>query len=220
MYGGFWIAGQRDCYGSLLMLSATLLLISVQKEPERFSAFRSNIYVFVAGLCMGAAISFRPTQGLLAVVLGIIILIYGNKNKWKWAASYILGLVSLWSVILFLYLGHASSEFYLDAIRYNIEVFNQPQYRGSPLLLLTRPRELVYDFVLTGWSFFYVRKRGFSNIFQRIQHAPMQVMLFVGYYIAAKAGVVIMGKYFISHYHPQFVLTAILGALVVRSIIT
>ncbi|HET9136313.1 MAG TPA: glycosyltransferase family 39 protein [Candidatus Kapabacteria bacterium] len=221
MYGGFWLAGQRDSFGSLLMLIATMLFIAVRKEPDRHSAVRSSIYLVVAGLCMGAAISFRPTQGLFALVLGVTMLIYGNKKRWKWAASYFCGIIGIWALILFMHLAPAGavSEFYLDAIRYNIEVFNQPQYRGSPLLLIIRPREIVYHLALIGWLFFYIRKNGFGNITQRIQKAPMEVMLFAGYYIAAKAGVIIMGKYFISHYHPQFVLTAILGALVIKSII-
>jgi hypothetical protein len=179
------------------------------------------VYLFIAGLCMGGAIAFRPTQGLLALALGIVMLIYGNKNRWRWAVSYLLGLIVIWLAILVVYLSpaHAASEFYLDAIRFNIEVFNQPQYRGSPLLLIMRPRELAYHLALIGWLFFYIRKNGFGTITRRIQNAPMEVMLFAGYYIAAKAGVIIMGKYFISHYHPQFVLTAILGAIVIKSVI-
>ena len=219
MYGGFWIAGQRDGFGSLLMIVATILFIQVYKSSGQLSVSRSKVNLFIAGICMGFAISFRPTQGLFALVLGIVILVYGSQNKWKWAISYLLGIVLVWIAIAFWYLGQpgALSEFYLDAVRFNIEIFNQPQYRPSAILLFIRPREIVYHLVLISWIILYLRRNGLPVI-NRIKTIPMEVMLFAGYYIAAKASVIIMGKYFISHYHPQFVLTAILAAIVLRSI--
>src|ERR1043165_2314724 len=49
MYGGFWIAGQRDGFGSLLMIVATILFIQVYKSSGQLSVSRSKVNLFLAG---------------------------------------------------------------------------------------------------------------------------------------------------------------------------
>jgi MFS family permease len=219
MFGGYWLAGQRDGFGSLLILLATASYLAAR---EKYSHRSSGWLLIVSGVFAGFAIAFRPTFGLMGAALGLAIVLYEREKRWQWSALYIAGGVLSWILILFPYLIRpgALTEFYLATVRFNLEV--HILYRQSILLLVTRPREIVYDLLLGVWCVQYVRHKGWPNG-QKLRLAfktmHVETMLFIAYYIAAKLSVVLMGKYFISHYDPQTVLNGILGSIVLRSVL-
>ena len=217
MYGGYWLAGQRDGFGSLLIVLATVsYLFARDNYPGRSPVW----CLILSGIFVGSAIAFRPTFGLMGAALAVAIVLYEREKRWQWFTSYIAGGVIIWILILWPYLIRpgALEEFYLATVRFNLEI--HAQYRQSALLLVTRPREIAYDLLLGVWCLQYISHRGWPTL-QRLKGAfksmPLETMLFIVYYVAAKATVVIMGKYFISHYDPQTVLNGILASRVLRS---
>ena len=217
MYGGYWLAGQRDGFGSLLVLIATASYLAARDRPLHR---RCTWLLMLSGLSIGLAIAFRPTFGLMGVALGLAILLYEHEKRWRWFAFYIAGGVLSWIPILIPYLIRpgALTEFYLATVGFNLQV--HVHYRQSILLLVTRPREIAYDLLLGAWCLQKVRHKGWPDR-HRLRLAfrtmPVETFLFITYYISAKASVVIMGKYFISHYDPQTVLNGILASIVLRS---
>jgi hypothetical protein len=214
MYGGYWLAGQRDGFGTLAILGAAAIYLTTRER-------RSSLWLIVSGLFAGIAVSFRPTFGFMAIALVVAILRY-DERKWRRLLLYAVGAIVAWVLILLPYLGSSDAlhEFYLAAIRFNLEVHASSKYRGSFLLLLIRPRELVYDLVLIAWVLQWVRTnqiRSWSEAMDRMRKAPVHAFLFAACYFTARLSVVLMGKYFISHYDPLTVMTAILAAIVIRS---
>lgn len=225
MIGSYWLSGQRDGFGSLAVLAATAIYLSLRSSPLKERKILSYIGMFAAGTFMAIAFDLRPTQIFLAIALAVAVIIYDKKYRWEWLLCYTLGGLTVIGSIVIQYAAQPGvlGEFWQDAIRFNTEVFTLPQYTFPWYrMLFFRPREIVYNLVVILWCVQYVRSKrvpvfhGFGN---RLKNAPVESTLFLMYYIASKAGVIMMGKFFIGHYHPQLILNAILAALVLNYVI-
>lgn len=219
MLGGFWAVGQRDDYGSLLILIATIIYLYLYRTSKQVSNIKTSLLFFLCGVLMALAINFRPTQGLFALSLAVLILMYGPK-RWVSLVSYACGGILLWVIILWPQLTTEGGlhSFYINAILFNTLVFNSSRYRLSFLSQLLKPRELIFDLLIIFWFIRYQRLYGkvaVSDLWQKIQHAPMEVVLFVLYFICAKAGVFIMGRGYIAHYQPVVIMGSIFLAVLI-----
>jgi hypothetical protein len=223
MLGGFWAVGQRDDYGSLLILIATIIYLYLYRTSTQKSSIKTSSLFFLCGILMALAINFRPTQGLFALSFAVLILIYGPK-RWLSFFSYVLGGVMMWIAILWPQLTTEGGlhSFYVNAILFNTQVFNSSRYRLSFLTYFVRPREIIFDLLIIFWCIRYQQLYGkvaVSDLWQKIKRAPMEVILFALYVLCAKAGVYIMGRGYIAHYQPVIIMGAIfLAILIVPSI--
>jgi hypothetical protein len=220
MLAGFWMAGQRDGLAGILILGSVRLYLFLHDRRESISIGHGMLGMLAGGVLMGFAISFRPTLGLLAVTLGIVILIYEKRNRVAWLAAYFVGGLLPWIAILLPYLAipGALDEFYTAVVRFNMEIYAQPMFRRSIL----RPHELFCDLILLLWIATRLRMEGVEWLRGRsraLRSMPLETFLFATFYIAAKIGVVVMGKYYIQHYDGLLILSEILLAVSITRLI-
>lgn len=186
---GFWMAGERDTYVSILLIIALYETIRDDRIQRRFG---------LIGLLVGTALLFRPTYGLAAVCFLAFIAV--REKGYPVPFRSVLYLLLPWIAICVIYaLAGGLGEFYNAVITFNTSIyigqgevfpFWEPVRFYAPLILFS----LIGVVVIA-------RKR--------VDTALLLVALF----LACLVSLLLLYRYSVYHYHPAMTIFLLLASI-------
>lgn len=187
---GFWLAGQPDGFAVFFILLATWIYYRTARRNARRGAFFSGAAVTMAAM-------IRPTYGLFAVAL-LIILLLTRRTIWR----YVLGGITCAGAFLtpYLFVREGFEQVYEAAVGFNLSVYGDVRTSYDLGNLLGHPLVLV---ALSGMALYLidrvrVRRWSFSS----------DAWLLVLYTVAGFASLYAMGKFLVYHFDPIFAVAA------------
>jgi hypothetical protein len=183
---GFWMAGERDTYVTILLVWSLILLL---KDRPR---------ILIAGVLLGICILFRPTYGLYPIVgVGYIL---GMGFPVRKAALLALGaLVPILLMVLTYLLAGGIEQLYESVILFNLKVYSGAGIAFSffePIraYLISIPAVLLGMFLL--WK-----------------HSRATSLLVVGMVAASVVSLIVLYRHSVYHYHPGMSLLLVVSSI-------
>ncbi len=207
MSGSDWSVGQRDAFVVTALVFATILFFRVVDRPRLRKAIRV-LHFLAIGMLMGLVILLRPTYGGMMVWLGIVILVTFKSQRRANLVEYILGVIAAFVVTSLWFLGEPRmlNLVYYTLIRLNLDAYGTAKYGRTPWAWGAWKAWLMILIPAAAACLLWLKNRDRTHLVKD----RTEFLLFAGYFAAAMLSLVVMGKYFRTHFEPLFQLTAIL----------
>lgn len=193
LHQGFWMAGERDTYVTLLLLAAMDTLVS-----------RTTIRLpfILAGVLIGYALLIRPTYVFAA--LAPFVLMLGTqplRPQLRNAGRYLLGLAIPWAVILVVYgISGGLREFVLATVSFNTEI-----YIGQGA---------VFDLWQPVRFYWLTAIAALFGLWFVIHNRDTRFTVYWGISLAgAIASLLALYRHSVYHYHPAMVLLIVMASI-------
>jgi len=184
---GTWgMYGQRDVFAVCILVAAAIVLFRMRERGVRVWGAAA------LGMLSSSAILFRPTYGLFAITL--LLLLRDVNTHWKYSVSYMLGCLLLWTVVLLPYAltNGGLSQFFYSTISFNFDVYARIKVGNGV-------------FSISNAAFWLFAVLGIVLPKQRRSGPDMRPIgrfdkkFFILYSASAIISPVVMGKYFTYH---------------------
>jgi hypothetical protein len=189
VHQGFWMAGERDTYVTILLLAATFEMIRDD---------RTHMRIGLSGSLFGFAVLFRPTYGL-ALSLALVWVLIHFRSLPKSARFALGGAAPVVALLLIYLLSAGLSELYLAVIGFNTSIYIG---QGS-----------VFSFWQPIKAYWWLVPFALLGAYSLLRERRSTLILLLGMMAAGVASLLLLYRFSVYHYHPAMVIFLLIAAV-------
>jgi hypothetical protein len=180
---GFWNAGQRDGFAVMWLLLAIYTVIQYKRTPSKLAIITLSVVL---------AAFIRPTNILFTIPLAAWLLWHKQWRYLRLLALFIAGF-TLACLLPWMLMPNGLEQFYLSAIRFNLDIYSPERDGASNLLASLSIYKYLFATAAAAGLTMLLRGR-------RASWESNTYIILLAYLVTAILLIVAMGKYHIYHF--------------------